>query len=445
MEQRSANTSAAPEILIEAIHGSLELKGWDENEVQAKSASGGGLSLEEEHDSVRISCQGDLVLRVPTGASVRIDTVHGDARIKLLEDPLAIGAVHGSLNVRSTGPVDIEAVQGDLQARDVAGDLRVGTVQGTASIRAVEGAFSAGRVQGDLSLREVDGEIQASADGSARVRLRSLPGGSYRIEAGGDLHCRIPDDASAAVQLHSGAETLVLDLPGQRASLRQAEHNLTLGSGAAQGSNAVELKLSAGGVLSLSARELEWDEAEGYRSANFEPEFGAGFGGVSGGASAEFTERLTRQIDEQVHTQMGRLSEQMARLSEMMGRAGLSEQEAEQVMRRAQQNAEEATARAQEKIARAQERLARKMEASARKAEQRSRTAERRSGGWRGAWSFEWPGAPRPPAPPAPGGQNEPVSDEERLMILRMLEQKKITLEEAEKLLSALEGKAKSG
>ena len=35
----------------------------------------------------------------------------------------------------------------------------------------------------------------------------------------------------------------------------------------------------------------------------------------------------------------------------------------------------------------------------------------------------------------------EQVSEEERLTILRMLEQKKISLEEAEQLLSALEGK----
>jgi hypothetical protein len=33
------------------------------------------------------------------------------------------------------------------------------------------------------------------------------------------------------------------------------------------------------------------------------------------------------------------------------------------------------------------------------------------------------------------------VSDEERVTILRMLEEKKITLEEADNLLSALEGK----
>ena len=41
----------------------------------------------------------------------------------------------------------------------------------------------------------------------------------------------------------------------------------------------------------------------------------------------------------------------------------------------------------------------------------------------------------RPPKPAAP------VSDDERLTVLKMLQEKKITIEEAEKLLAALEGK----
>jgi hypothetical protein len=87
--------------------------------------------------------------------------------------------------------------------------------------------------------------------------------------------------------------------------------------------------------------------------------------------------------------------------------------------------------RAQEKIARTQERLARKMEAASRRAEQRGRVPPGR------ARAYPWP--PQPPNPPE---AREPVSDEERLMILRMLEQKKISLEEAENLLAALEGKS---
>jgi hypothetical protein len=40
------------------------------------------------------------------------------------------------------------------------------------------------------------------------------------------------------------------------------------------------------------------------------------------------------------------------------------------------------------------------------------------------------------PSAPAP----EPVQEEERLLILKMLQEKKISMEEAESLLSALEG-----
>jgi hypothetical protein len=54
-----------------------------------------------------------------------------------------------------------------------------------------------------------------------------------------------------------------------------------------------------------------------------------------------------------------------------------------------------------------------------------------------GAWSFS---IPTPPTPPTP--QGDPVTEDERLMILRMLEQKQISMEEAEQLLSALEGKS---
>ena len=45
-----------------------------------------------------------------------------------------------------------------------------------------------------------------------------------------------------------------------------------------------------------------------------------------------------------------------------------------------------------------------------------------------------------PHTPPTPPG--EPVSEDERLVILHMLEEKKINMEEAEQLLSALEGNA---
>jgi hypothetical protein len=51
-------------------------------------------------------------------------------------------------------------------------------------------------------------------------------------------------------------------------------------------------------------------------------------------------------------------------------------------------------------------------------------------------WDFGPKGVPNAPIP-----ASEPVSEDERMAILKMLAEKKITAEQAEKLLSALEGK----
>jgi hypothetical protein len=74
-------------------------------------------------------------------------------------------------------------------------------------------------------------------------------------------------------------------------------------------------------------------------------------------------------------------------------------------------------------------------EQRAREAQRRAEEAEKRhSKRVAGAWSFTMPPtAPRPPKPQAP-----PVSEEERLMILRMVSEGKISVEQAEQLLAAL-------
>jgi hypothetical protein len=122
----------------------------------------------------------------------------------------------------------------------------------------------------------------------------------------------------------------------------------------------------------------------------------------------------------------GAINKEMARLGEEIGRAGLSAEQSERIMEHARQTSEREAARAQEKVRHAQEKLERKLEASRRKQEarQRSRQTDRRTRGW----GFEWP-SPMPPAsyaqmPPTSRVRRPQCSDDERLMILRMLERR---------------------
>ncbi len=83
------------------------------------------------------------------------------------------------------------------------------------------------------------------------------------------------------------------------------------------------------------------------------------------------------------------------------------------------------------KVEAATQRAQKQMERSMRRAEQKMRHAER----YGRNWNVGWAGGMSPVEPPV-----EPVSDEERMAILKMLQDRKITSEEAEKLLAALEG-----
>lgn len=101
---------------------------------------------------------------------------------------------------------------------------------------------------------------------------------------------------------------------------------------------------------------------------------------------------------------------------------------------------QEATQRAMEKSARSQERAQARADAAIRRAEGKMRANERRmkaSGVFIGLGKTNPDRSASSAVPPT----DQPVSDEERLTILRMLQDKKISMEDAEKLLAALEGK----
>jgi hypothetical protein len=224
------------------------------------------------------------------------------------------------------------------------------------------------------------------------------------------------------LSLSSEAGIIRVLTPEISRTFQQEQCELTLGDGQAT------MQLAAGGLLYLTGQG-GW-EGPGPEAASAEEGFVR--------LPEDFSEQITQQVEAQIEAQMQamtrQINEQMELLTQRFSGAGMSADEIERIMAQARQVSERETTRAQEKMRRAQEKLERKLEAAQR---QREKAADRRTrGAGRQSWSFDWP-----PPPPAPAPPNEPVSDEERLMILRMLEQKKISLEEAEQLLAALEDK----
>ncbi len=417
MDKQFISTSAAPRISLE-ISGNLRLKGQDSLEVVAKSDNPEDTSLEAIDDQVTIHSNGDCVVRVPRQATVQVLKVSGDTTIKALEGALAIDKVEGNLELRNVAETIIGRIDGNLSAKNVDGSLTIESVSGEASVRGVQADFTVSRkIDGNLSIRDVGGSAKASADGNISVRLDPAPGHQFEFSAGGNLFCRLPADASVEISVPKAAQVRV-DLPGIHANAPvKTPYAMTLGEGDAR------MTLSAGGNLMLDTH------APDFEMEDLDIELGPEVEGMADSIS----EQINQQVESQVRMMEDQLNAQLSGLSMRMSAAGLTAEQARRIEERARETSQRAAARAQEKMRRAQEKMEQRMANMQRKMEMRTRERDLRHS--RHHWSFN---VPTPPVPPT--SQGEPVSEDERLLILRMLEEKKITSEQAEQLLSALEG-----
>ncbi|MBI4770708.1 MAG: hypothetical protein HY784_09965 [Chloroflexi bacterium] len=402
----------APTVHISLVAGDVRLTGWDRPEVVLEGAPE-ALRGSADQDQLSLESSADASVYLPRAARVTVAQVIGDARVKFLDGRLEIDAVNGDLDLRKTAGVRVGRVAGDLTAKKVDGDLTLEAVMGDLSVREVQGQFRAADVSGDLYLRGVSGPAEGRARGDLTAYLNLITGQAYHFESDADLNCRIQPGAGARVHLQADGDLAVQVSAPLKANgdVQQAHaREFTLGDGGA------ELTLSARGDLSLAEQEVDWDP-------------------LGDPLGEDFGQRLAAEIDSQVAGLNQQIHEQINQhIHAAFGAGGLAGIDVERITRQARHTAERAQAegeRARRQAERLQEKFERVRERAELRAEQAGRRAE--AAGHRRAYSVHV-SAGRQPA-------GDPVSDEECLSILRMLEKGAINVEQAEKLLAALEGK----
>ena len=364
---KTISAGRTPKIQIDSMDGDLSLVGWEGDDILIK-ADDEELRFTQDGELVRLSCNDDLSLRLPKGASISIKKITGDASIRGVVGGVELGEVSGDLSIRDVNAIAIETVHGDLSLRGAKGDVSAKQIHGDASIRDVVGNVSLDSVADDLALRDVKGNVSVNVAEDIVLYLNPQAGNSYAINAGDDVLLVMPPKANATLTL--SADSIEVDWDGIEDDEDATSRIITLGDGSAN------MTLSAGGDIRISNRSDAGDSAEDF--GNF-----AGIGMDWSG----FGERISRRVDQ-------------------------------------------ATQRAQRKI-----------EEAARRIEHKTRDAEKATRRFKGALEigrWKWDLGSTPKGVPMPNKSQ--VSDEERLVILKMLQDKKITAEEAEKLLASLEG-----
>ena len=335
---------------------------------------------------------GDLSIVGWDSEEMQIRASQDDLQLRRSDNDISISC-EGDLTLRipKGAAVSVQSVAGDMSARNLGCPLEMGDVRGDASVRAVAG-ISVARVGSDFALRSSGGDVYVrQVDGDALVRdvvgrasLDHVAKNLVLREVQGDIHAEVGEDVVA----------YLAPLPGQVCSV-------TAGDG-------ILLVLPVGADASLFLKgdsiHVQWPGVENDDARSREVRLGDASARIdlNGGGEVRVSDQFDAGERADEFGNFAGMSFDWSGFGDMAGR-----------------RAQAAARRAGKKAAAAAKRVER----------QWGRTGQDWSAARRSVNLSGFSTAVR-----------EPASDEERLTILRMLQEKKISAEEADKLLSALEG-----
>lgn len=395
MKLQRFEVSDTPHLTVTVCQGDLDISGGRRGEIAIKAYGGEeDLQVTQEGEHLSVAAKARCKIGCPHGTTITIESAQGNLRVREVDGPITVETVQGDLILKEVGPTAAKIVQGNVRVRSVRGELNLEEVQGDMVARGVEGKLTAVTLDGNLNAAGLEGGLQVTAGGDVTLRTDYAAGCDYLLTTGGDVSLRFPEEASASIQITAGGDIR------DKVNWATITRNGGMVSGVV-GDGESKVAITAGGDVLLRG----------------------------GGAGKEAYIRLSLGEDMDMDMDMGdfdsmaeeierNLAEQMARMSEQL-EAKLSRIDHEAIRLKAE--------RAAEKVRRQAERIA----------EQARLRAERSRRKWERAAGHP-PTRPTPPSPPHRKG--EPVSDEERIMILRMVQEGKITAEEAAKLLKAMGG-----
>ena len=394
--------TASPKIFIKAL-GDLSLKGQDGQEICAAFRHSDSFVMRQEDQVYVLKCLEDTELLVPPAAEIQVEKVGGDASLSGLSGGISIGSIGGSLELSQSKQVTVDKVGGNVEAAGITGQFSVQKIGGALEavqcgsitidkvgsncrLEQIREAAAVRRVGGNFSGKDLLCGIEVEAGDN--VDLENTPG-PIRVRAGGSISVALNQPAVPPIQLRAGAEIRLRTPSDLQATLNIESRGrlieIDLGGSLERvhqrdlqrtlGSGGAEIYASAGGSVFITDKPIPFRPFPGSIGRAIRSSVEAAARSAS--VSAVLSIDLSKKIQQQVQERV------QAALKPL----------------------EEATG---------------------------SRPAEN---------SDPTPGpiAAEPVVEAAQPSPTSQVSNDEKLLILQMLQNKKISVDEAEQLLEALE------
>jgi len=368
--------------------GNLEITTHDRQELMAGTSPYTFRFEQTAPDRLEVYLETDALLHLPVDAIVHIERVNGNFTAKNWPGDLSVERVDGNLNVMGANLLKVIKVAGNMNVSDIRSALSFAKVGGEVLAQRVHAVMESGKLGGDLhaEIELLQGEIRAGGD---VIMTASAVGDKARLDAGGNVQLTTPM-LGKDVMLEAGGNVglVVTQTTGFKLD-------------AQCGSGEIDIHL-AGQHLQIRSHHYSNTFNDSNNSL-----------AIRAGGRVRITDEAL--AGGEVEMNFEHLSEQMEGINRMV-----------------EINVSAAVRRAEELAANA-EQMAANIEREVRI------RFEREHGEPVQPVSDANTSAAAPVA--NDNVESSSVSDEERLTILRMLQEKKITPEEAERLLEVLENR----
>ncbi len=224
-EEKRFRVTGTPQVDLTTFDGSIEIRGWDQQEVLIEIEKRGPdraainamqVSAVQAGNTVTVN-----ILKPGTGVQIRglglnvSPSAHIIASVPRSSN-LTARSGDGSITLlRLSGRANLETTDGSVKAEEFAGELIVRSGDGSVTVRDIDGSANIRTEDGSVL---VDGRLKSvqleTRDGAATVRARagSTMDAEWEVRTGdGSVDVELPEGFNADIDAHTGDGTVNID------------------------------------------------------------------------------------------------------------------------------------------------------------------------------------------------------------------------------------------
>ena len=396
-----------PVIHLKAYSG-VQVTGVDETEVQCVIDAPQLATLVEEDGHVYVTVNASCKITVPVMSSIEIERGMGSVKIANIKNKINIEKVLGNLVLSEIDGAVIGKVGGNFSVKNAANLVQIEKVAGSLTVENVA-AFSCEKVGGNCTVKDVAGDFRLEKAGG-NFKGQSIHGETLVSKVGGSF---VASDIVFKEDLKAGGKVKLFNCDCGNDLDIKAGGDINLGI--SESLNDVLFSIRSGGQRITIKTGLDDIEVKDY---SYDYQLGENKRSVNLAAGGSVRLHDDAQSSEDI-------------VGDLLDRFNFEESAFSELI---QERVESATRKAEAKMKTAEIRLDQIRE---RVEQHRGFNVDFGFNKAAGHGDMRQPDQPVPPVT-RPAGKKG-ATDEERLMILQMLQEKKITVDEAETLFKAMD------